>query len=145
MREELIKRRLDEWCNGDAELCQFLKDCGKLYWRYEEQCILDRIEKVFLEIPDGTRTSIRQIIYNALVFEEYKEFGNYEFGHSRIHIFRDYLILDEDMWIIYNHICDFSCRNNRRMDFCAAYGYPPGSKPKLGLPFVVEFILRIGV
>lgn len=132
-----IDARLAEWSKIDHEFAEFINGSNKVYWMYEAEKVFEQIQKVFISVPVGTRTSCIQIIHDALHFESTKKIG-----YGTVHIFKDHFIDEEDLLIIWKHIADYAKTIGRLMSVTEAYGYPIGSSPKLGQPYNVYFIMK---
>ena len=131
-----IDARLAEWSKIDHEFAEFINGSNKVYWMYEEEKVYGLIQDVFSSKPAGTITSCAQIIREALNFESTKKIG-----YGTVHIFKDYFIDEEDLFIIWKHLSDYTKDNNITISTKEAYGYSQDSSPKLGLPYNVNFII----
>ena len=131
-----IDARLAEWCKIDHEFAEFINGSNKVYWMYEEEKVYGFIQDVFSSKPAGTITSCGQIIREALNFESTKKIG-----YGTVHIFKDYFIDEEDLFMIWKHMSDYAKDNNITISTKEAYGYSQDSSPKLGLPYNVNFII----
>ena len=137
MTRDEIDSRLAEWTKIDHEFAEFINGSNKVYWMYEAEKVLEQIHKAFASVHVGSRTSCIQIIHDALHFESTKKIG-----YGTVHIFKDYFIDEEDLFIIWKHIADYAKTIGRLMSVSEAYGYPNGSSPKLGQPYNVHFIMK---
>lgn len=137
MTHDEIDSRLAEWTKNDHEFAEFINSSNKVYWMYEEEKVYRLIQDVFSSKPVGTITSCTQIIREALNFESMKKIG-----YGTVHIFKDYFIDEEDLFIIWNQMLDYAKSTGRLMSVSEAYGYPNGSSPKLGKPYNVHFIMK---
>ena len=131
-----IDARLAEWSKIDHEFAEFINGSNKVYWMYEEEKVYGLIQDVFSSKPAGTITSFAQIIREALNFESTKKIG-----YGTVHIFKDYFIDEEDLFIIWKHMSDYTKDNSITISTKEAYGYSQDSSPKLGLPYNVNFII----
>lgn len=140
MTRDEIDLRLAEWSKIDHEFAEFINGSNKAYWMYEEEKVYRLIQDVFSSKPVGTTTSCTLIIREALNFESTEKIG-----YGTVHIFKDYFINEEDLFIIWKHLSDYAKTIGRHMSVSEAYGYPIGSSPKLGLPYNVQFIMKDNV
>ena len=136
MTRDEIDLRLAEWSKIDHEFAEFINGSNKVYWMYEEAKVYKLIEDVFSSKPVGTITSCTQIIREALCFELTKKIG-----YGMVHVFKDYFIDEEDLFIIWKYMSDYAKDNNITISTKEAYGYSQDSSPKLGLPYNVNFII----
>lgn len=130
MTHDEIDSRLAEWTKIDHEFAEFINDSNKVYWMYEEAKVYKLIEDVFPSKPVGTIISCTQIIREAIEFESMKKIG-----YGTVHIFKDYFIDEEDLFIIWKYMSDYAKDNNITISTKEAYGYSKYSSPKLGLPY----------
>lgn len=136
MTPEEINSRITEWCQIDDEFAEFIKNCNKVYWMYDEEKVYELIQNIFSSQPVGAITSCTQMIREALHFESTKKIG-----YGIVHIFKDYFIDEEDLFIIWKHMSDYAKDNDIIISTKEAYGYPKDSSPKLGLPYNVNFLI----
>ena len=133
---EQIKDRLDEWCQIDEEFAEFLKTTQKVYWMYDEVNVLNLIKSAFASMPIGNESTCIQVIYDTLKFESLKitRYGS-------ILIFEKYFVDREDLMDIWAEIDEYVRRIGRIMSVTESYGYPKDSHPKLGLPYILRFVM----
>ena len=137
MKKEEINKRLDDFSHDDAEFAAFIKKCDKRYWLYDKEKVLNLITETFSSLQIGTKTRCIQIINDALQFEESKVIG-----YGRVYIFKDYFILDEDLFSIWKNLLNYAETIHRKIYFTGVYGYSATVSPKLGLPYNITFVIK---